>query len=124
MPDHAVSMEPIDQVRVYVIHHPDYAEGSQTATAIAGHLEGLSDVLGTNSIATRVLCEAFDPNDEGGPPQFVDLPASVFSVVVLLADMTLTNALKERWSSVREMLVAAMAPESDFPMSGFVILSL
>ena len=54
-------------------------------------------------------------------PQFVDLGASVFSVAVLLADMSLTNALKEEWSTVRDTLVAAMAPEGDLPTSGFVI---
>ena len=121
MPEDVLGLGPIDQVRVYVIHHPNYAEGALTATAITNHLEGLSEVLGTNSIATRVLCEAFDPKDEGGPPQFVDLRASVFSVAILLADMNLTNALKEHWSSVRETLVAALAPESEIPMSGFVI---
>lgn len=101
MPEDVLGLGPVDQVRVYVIHHPNYAEGALTATAITNHLEGLSEVLGTNSIATRVLCEAFDPKDEGGPPQFVDLRASVFSVAILLADMTLTNALKEHCVPIR-----------------------
>ena len=114
-------MGPIDQVRVYVIHHPNYAEGAQTATAIANHLEGLSEVLGTNSIATRVLSETSDPKNEEGPPQLINIGASVFSVAILLSDMTLTNVLKEQWSSVRLNLVAAMTPEDRSPKSGFII---
>ena len=36
MPEHAVGMGPIDQVRVYVVHHPHYAEGCPNCNSDCG----------------------------------------------------------------------------------------
>ena len=111
--------EPQDPVRVVVIHHPSCQRGAEIADAIARHFEGQSELIGIRPITTRVLSEAVDPSDAGGHPPIIETDSSAFSVVILLADTALTDALAGPWSDLRNTLVRAISRVDGYPEHWF-----
>ena len=121
MPSHLPSQTEREQLRIYLVWHPDYFEGPEIARPVVAHLEGVSERLGTQPITTRVLSISADPANPHGPPAPIDAGAADLSVVILLADAQLIAAFKGPWASFRDALLAAMPAEDSEPTPGFVL---
>ena len=113
--------QPVDQVRVYIIRHPNFAEGEELANAVAARLEGPPGPPSANPIATRVLCEAANPSVENGEPHYIDKKASIFSIAIILADGLLTKALQGPWSGFRVDLADAMPSQEQQNEDAFIL---
>ena len=121
MSDRQLGNQPVDQVRVYIIRHPSFAEGEEIANVVAARLEGPPGPPGAYPIATRVLCEAADPSIENGEPQYIEKNASVFSVAIFLADKLLTEAMQGPWSAFRKDLTDAIPSQDEQKKDAYIL---
>ena len=111
--DRQLRNQPVDQVRVYIIRHPNFTEGEELANAVAARLEGPPGPPAAYPIATRVLCEAANPSIKNGEPQYIEKNASIFPVAILLADKMLTEAMQGPWLAFRDDLTDAILSQND-----------
>lgn len=119
--DGQLQNQPVDQVRVYIIRHPNFSEGEDLANAVAARLEGPPGPTAANPIATRVLCEAANPSLVNGEPHYIDKSASAFSVAIILADKLLTEALQGPWSGLRLNLADAIPSQEAQNQREFIL---
>ena len=110
-----------DPVRIYIVTHPNYADGAQIVDGLLQHLEDLADRPGGIPIPTRARSVPEDPAVPDGPPVRVDLAAATASIVVMIAEPQLKAAFDGSWASFRDHLASAFLENESRTENHFVL---
>ncbi|MCR9121296.1 MAG: toll/interleukin-1 receptor domain-containing protein [Phyllobacteriaceae bacterium] len=95
----------LDETRVYIAWHPDFEQGRGIAERLIADLTLSSMSTGAVPIPTEIRSA---PAIDSACPRSIDPKAARFSVVVIISDTKLVQAMGSDWQPLKESIVAAM----------------
>lgn len=90
----------MEQIKAYVVWHPQFQRGEQFALAIAKHFSGLG--MARDGVALSIPVRARTQSwsgEPGAPPRSIDLSAAAQNIIVLLTDRLLLDAAQGSWAA-------------------------